>query len=100
MGENFLTDNHCRNVKRLARMGFEFNNPSAFMMDGKMTKRNRTFSITLLPIDGVALLSEATADIGSQDFFSDNCFTWDALLDALLRRKAIGEKTAMKYRNK
>lgn len=98
MSENFLIDNHCENVKRLAQLGFEFSEASAFMMFGMMQKIKRTFSITALPIDGIAILREDTADIGSEDFSSDQCYAWNELLDALVRRKAISKKTAMKYK--
>ena len=98
MSENFLIDNHCKNVKRLVQIGFEFDNASAFSMNGTMTKRKKSFYLHLFPIDGIALLNDDTSDVSSPNFMSDTCITWNELLDALVRRKAITQKAAQRIR--
>ena len=99
MSENFLIDNHCKNVKRLVQIGFEFDNASAFSMNGTMTKRKKSFYLHLFPIDGIALLNDDTSDVSSPNFISDTCRTWNELLDALVQRKAITQNAAQKIRD-
>ena len=94
MSENFLIDNHCENVKKLVEIGFEFDDTSAFSMNGTLTKKKKSFYLHLFPLDGIALLSDDTSDVKSPDFMSDTCRTWDELLNALVRRKAITKKVA------
>ncbi len=94
MSENFLVDNHCENVKKLVEMGFEFDNTSAFSMNGTLTKKKKSFYLHLFPLDGIALLNDDTSDVKSLDFMSDTCRTWNELLNALVRRKAITKKVA------
>ena len=93
MSKNFLIDNDCENVRRLVQMGFEFDDASAFSMNGTLTKRKKSFHLHLFPLDGIAILSDSL-----HNYQSDNCLTWDELLDALVRRKAITKKAAQKAR--
>ncbi len=96
--DNFVTDNHCRNVKRLVRLGFRLGEPSAFMTNAKMTKHGRSYFLTILPIDGIIIVSDDTSDPSDENFISDDCRTWEEVIDSLARRKAITERQRMKIK--
>lgn len=82
MSENYITQDHCRNVATLVDMGFEFGDASAFVMHGRKTKGKSTYDITIFPIDGIAI------------FEGCSYLTWGELLHALLNGKAITKKQA------
>ncbi len=99
MSENFLIDNNFKNVKRLVQIGFKFNIACMFAMNGTLKKGKKSFYLYLFPLENFALLNDDTSDVNNPNFFSDTCRTWNELLDALVRRKAITQNAAQKIRD-